>query len=120
GSSFDNYLFARSNASKPAKFKSVKFLSAIRSPEARSGTRNISRGYLALFATVIIWSLPSLFQFYLLRSEEHTSELQSPDHLVCLPSLPSLPTRRSSDLAPPSTTIFLRDQMPVSQQNSSP
>ena len=27
----------------------------------------ISRGYLALFATVVIWSLPSLFQFYLLR-----------------------------------------------------
>src|SRR5207244_116687 len=41
------------------------------------------------------------------RSEEHTSELQSPDHLVCrllLPcvairAVPSLPTRRSSDLA---------------------
>lgn len=32
-----------------------------------SGRRRISRGYLALFATVIIWSLPSLFQFYLLR-----------------------------------------------------
>ena len=27
----------------------------------------ISRGYLALFATVVIWSLPSLFQYYLLR-----------------------------------------------------
>ena len=27
----------------------------------------LSRGYLALFATVVIWSLPSLFQFYLLR-----------------------------------------------------
>jgi len=45
----------------------VKFLSAITSPGARSGGRSISRGYLALFATVIIWSLPSLFQFYLLR-----------------------------------------------------
>src|SRR5437764_14836107 len=29
--------------------------------------RALSRGYLALFATVVIWSLPSLFQFYLLR-----------------------------------------------------
>lgn len=29
--------------------------------------RGLSRGYLAVFATVIIWSLPSLFQFYLLR-----------------------------------------------------
>jgi drug/metabolite transporter (DMT)-like permease len=45
----------------------VKFLSAITSPGPRSGGRSISRGYLALFATVIIWSLPSLFQFYLLR-----------------------------------------------------
>jgi len=45
----------------------VKFLSAITSPRPRSGGRSISRGYLALFATVIIWSLPSLFQFYLLR-----------------------------------------------------
>jgi drug/metabolite transporter (DMT)-like permease len=33
----------------------------------RSGRPSISRGYLALFATVVIWSLPSLFQFYLLR-----------------------------------------------------
>src|SRR5438067_10973106 len=45
----------------------MKFLSAITSPELRSGAGNISRGYVALFATVIIWSLPSLFQFYLLR-----------------------------------------------------
>src|SRR5438309_10190858 len=34
---------------------------------AHSRRRGLSRGYLALFATVIIWSLPSLFQFYLLR-----------------------------------------------------
>src|SRR5207244_305977 len=43
-----------------------------------------------------------------LRSEEHTSELQSPDHLVCRllleaygnpPVRPPFPTRRSSDLA---------------------
>jgi drug/metabolite transporter (DMT)-like permease len=27
----------------------------------------LSRGYFAVFATVIIWSLPSLFQYYLLR-----------------------------------------------------
>ena len=33
----------------------------------RSSRPSISRGYLALFATVVIWSLPSLFQFYLLR-----------------------------------------------------
>jgi drug/metabolite transporter (DMT)-like permease len=33
----------------------------------RSSRPGISRGYLALLATVVIWSLPSLFQFYLLR-----------------------------------------------------
>ncbi len=27
----------------------------------------LSRGYFAVFATVVIWSLPSLFQYYLLR-----------------------------------------------------
>ena len=31
---------------------------------SRSG---LSRGYLAVLATVVIWSLPSLFQYYLLR-----------------------------------------------------
>jgi drug/metabolite transporter (DMT)-like permease len=28
---------------------------------------NVSKGYAALFATVVIWSMPSLFQFYLNR-----------------------------------------------------
>ena len=42
------------------------FSSALPRPP-RSGRLRISRGYLALFATVVIWSLPSLFQFYLLR-----------------------------------------------------
>ena len=34
---------------------------------SRPGRPSISRGYLAIFGTVVIWSLPSLFQFYLLR-----------------------------------------------------
>src|SRR5690348_14561272 len=37
------------------------------------------------------------------RSEEHTSELQSPVHLVCRRHLHSFPTRRSSDLSSTST-----------------
>lgn len=28
---------------------------------------NLSRGYAALFATIVIWSVPSLFQYYLIR-----------------------------------------------------
>src|SRR5947208_1944401 len=51
------------------------------------------------------------------RSEEHTSELQSPDHLVCrlllessatLPDLHSFPTRRSSDLRDVSPVPLLK------------
>jgi drug/metabolite transporter (DMT)-like permease len=36
-------------------------------PRAAARSRHLSRGYLAVFSTVIIWSLPSLFQYYLLR-----------------------------------------------------
>ena len=42
------------------------FSSALPRPR-RFSRPSIARGYLALFATVVIWSLPSLFQFYLLR-----------------------------------------------------
>jgi len=31
-----------------------------------AGHQNLSRGYAAVFATIVIWSLPSLFQFYLI------------------------------------------------------
>jgi len=44
----------------------VKNLPAVTHAEPRSQS-SISRGYLALFATVIVWSLLSLFQFELLR-----------------------------------------------------
>src|SRR6266513_5379073 len=33
-----------------------------------------SSGYLAVFATVVIWSTPSLFQFYLIRYYEPWSQ----------------------------------------------
>ena len=38
-------------------------------PQARTGFPRtaLPRGYLAVFTTVVIWSLPSLFQYYLLR-----------------------------------------------------
>jgi len=45
----------------------VEILSSAPPGPAGRRRRSISRGYLALFATVVIWSLPSLFQFYLLR-----------------------------------------------------
>jgi drug/metabolite transporter (DMT)-like permease len=36
-------------------------------PVDRSGQTNLSKGYAAVFATVAIWSMPSLFQYYLIR-----------------------------------------------------
>jgi drug/metabolite transporter (DMT)-like permease len=36
-------------------------------PATTCHPRHLSRGYLAVFSTIIIWSLPSLFQYYLLR-----------------------------------------------------
>jgi drug/metabolite transporter (DMT)-like permease len=38
------------------------------------GKDHFSTGYLAIFATVIIWSTPSLFQFYLIRYYEPWSQ----------------------------------------------
>jgi drug/metabolite transporter (DMT)-like permease len=37
-------------------------------------SQTISTGYLAVFATVVIWSTPSLFQFYLIRYYEPWSQ----------------------------------------------
>jgi drug/metabolite transporter (DMT)-like permease len=45
----------------------VEILSSDSPGPSRPGRPSISRGYLAIFGTVVIWSLPSLFQFYLLR-----------------------------------------------------
>src|SRR3982750_2695428 len=36
--------------------------------------KQFSGGYLAVFATVVIWSTPSLFQFYLIRYYEPWSQ----------------------------------------------
>src|SRR5438552_9812049 len=45
-----------------------------------NGTVNCSQAYLSRFGTV--FGVPVAL-FGGIRSEEHTSELQSPDHLVC-------------------------------------
>jgi drug/metabolite transporter (DMT)-like permease len=36
-------------------------------PVNRARNPNLSKGYAAVFATIVIWSMPSLFQFYLNR-----------------------------------------------------
>src|SRR5207244_2893228 len=63
---------------------------------------------IAIFNEAWRVMLPEAQLLIAMRSEEHTSELQSPDHLVCrfllqeadnLSILRSFPTRRSSDLS---------------------
>lgn len=41
---------------------------------SKRGQEKFSTGYLAIFATVVIWSTPSLFQFYLIRYYEPWSQ----------------------------------------------
>src|SRR5205809_5713382 len=54
------------------RFESVEAPTGRDMTKPRSQT--ISIGYLAVFATVVIWSTPSLFQFYLIRYYEPWSQ----------------------------------------------
>jgi len=54
-------------------------------PHAR---KNISKGYTAIFATVLIWSTPSLFQFYLNRFYDPWSQNFYRYAVACLAVLP--------------------------------
>lgn len=49
---------------------------------------NRSRGYSAVFATIVIWSLPSLFQFYLLRAYDPWSQNFYRYSVACLAIAP--------------------------------
>src|SRR5438270_10490548 len=51
-------------------------------------TRQLSRGYAAVFATVGIWSLPSLFQFYLNRFYDPWSQNFYRYAVACLAIVP--------------------------------
>jgi len=61
----------------------------------RFGRPSISRGYVALFATVVIWSLPSLFQFYLLRYYDVWSQNFYRYSVACLAIAPFVAFRIS-------------------------
>lgn len=50
--------------------------------------RNVSKGYTALFATVIIWSMPSLFQYYLNRYYDPWSQNFYRYFVACLAIAP--------------------------------
>src|ERR1043166_1633372 len=45
----------------------MKQLDSERAVADLRGRRSLSKGYAAVFATVLIWSMPSLFQYYLNR-----------------------------------------------------
>ena len=51
---------------------------------------NLSKGYMAVFATVIIWSMPSLFQFYLNRYYDPWSQNFYRYSIACLAVVPFL------------------------------
>lgn len=52
--------------------------------------RNVSKGYAAIFATIGIWSMPSLFQFYLNRFYDPWSQNFYRYAVACLAILPFL------------------------------
>lgn len=49
---------------------------------------NLSKGYVAVFATVVIWSMPSLFQFYLNRYYDPWSQNFYRYSIACLAVVP--------------------------------
>src|SRR5258708_30800405 len=63
-------------------FRSDSWLCRRRSPARRRLCTNTRRAPGAV-AQPSLGVLPQAISNYLTRSEEHTSELQSPDHLVC-------------------------------------
>ena len=52
------------------------------------GRPNLSRGYAAVFATIAIWSMPSLFQYYLIRYYEPWSQNFYRYSVACLAIAP--------------------------------
>ena len=50
--------------------------------------KNLSEGYAAVFATILIWSTPSLFQFYLNRYYDPFAQNFYRYSVACLAILP--------------------------------
>ena len=65
----------------------------------KEGRDSFLQGYAAIFATVLIWSTPSLFQFYLNRFYDPWSQNFYRYSVACLAVLPflffSLPAQRT-------------------------
>jgi drug/metabolite transporter (DMT)-like permease len=56
---------------------------------------SLSKGYAAVFATIAIWSMPSLFQYYLIRYYEPWSQNFYRYSVACLAILPFVCYRRT-------------------------
>src|SRR5713101_4167422 len=52
------------------------------------GRTNLSKGYAAVFATVLIWSMPSLFQYYLNRYYDPWAQNFYRYSVACLAIMP--------------------------------
>jgi drug/metabolite transporter (DMT)-like permease len=61
---------------------------------ARREEHNLSRGYLALFATIAIWSMPSLFQYYLNRYYDPWAQNFYRYAVACIAVMPFVLYRR--------------------------
>src|SRR6266446_5106526 len=73
---------------------------SIRETVDLSGRTNLSQGYVALFATIVIWSTPSLFQYYLNRYYDPWAQNFYRYLVACLAVAPLL-IYRSKRSAPP-------------------
>jgi drug/metabolite transporter (DMT)-like permease len=78
------------------------------SSSAQRGPRhqNTSKGYAAVFATIAIWSVPSLFQFYLNRFYDPWSQNFYRYSVACLAIVPFLLLRRGHAHAPVDRAAF--------------
>src|SRR5438552_972952 len=61
---------------------------AARPQNSPRGAQNLSEGYAAIFATVLIWSTPSLFQFYLNRYYDPFAQNFYRYSVACLAVMP--------------------------------
>src|SRR5437868_9995522 len=74
--------------------------------------QQLSRGYAAVFATVAIWSLPTLFQFYLNRFYDPWAQNFYRYAVACLAIVPFLFLRTGQRRAPLTPRLFLLCVLP--------
>jgi drug/metabolite transporter (DMT)-like permease len=81
--------------------------------DARRQEHNLSRGYLALFATIAIWSMPSLFQYYLNRYYDPWAQNFYRYAVACIAVVPFILYRRRRSGPPLDRGLFLACLIPA-------